>query len=301
MNCTRDIMLTAEYYCKQLAGKPVQYAGADVEHPAGSLNPPKRKAAIVFPETNGDPTYADSANLFIKLVTGGMCGSPADSVKAFPYASDITTAEQQSTTTVAGLKSSGVTTVVFFGDPIAPVFLSNTADSQDYHPEIIMTGVGLVDYDVLGQLYNRNVWQHAFGISTLADNIPFTDSDAVKAWQDAGAAGLPDTTENLAWTYFTAMATAFQLAGPEPTPASIRQGLFNAAPAGGDHLHPTQEYGRPSDYTGLRDARVVYWCAGVNSPINGKPGSYVSVFAGHRYQNGQIPSAPIPVFPHGTC
>ncbi|HWW52624.1 MAG TPA: hypothetical protein VNY84_02555, partial [Acidimicrobiales bacterium] len=114
MNGTRDVTLTAEYYCKQLQGKPVQFAGPDVKSPAGSLTPPKRKLAIVYPQTNGDPSYTLSANLFIKLVTGGMCGSPADGVKGYPYESDITRAEQQSTTTVAGLKSSGVTTVVFF-------------------------------------------------------------------------------------------------------------------------------------------------------------------------------------------
>jgi hypothetical protein len=301
MNGTRDMQLTAEYYCNQLYGKPVQYAGSDVEHPDGIGSPPQRKLAIVYPETNGDPTYTISADYFIKLVSGGMCGSSSNGVKGFPYASDITTAEQQSTTIVAGLKASGVTTVVFFGDPIAPVFLSTTMAAQDYHPEILMTGIGLVDYDVLAQLYNSSVWQHAFGISTLADNIPFSDSDAVKAWQDAGNSGEPDTTENLNWSYFSAVATAFQLAGPDVTPESIQQGLFTALPLGGDPLHTLQEFGRPDDYTSLRDARIVYYCANVRSPINNAPGSYVAVNGGQRYQVGQIPTTPLAVFPHGAC
>lgn len=301
MNGTRDVTLTAEYYCKELAEKAVQFAGADVEHPTGSTRPPKRKLAIVYPQTNGDPTYTLSANLFIKLVSGGMCGSPADGAKGYPYASDITTAEQQSTSLIASLKSSGVTTVTFFGDPIAPVFLTNTADQQQYHPEWLQTGIGLVDYDVLAQLYNANEWKHAFGMSTLADNIPFPQSDAVKAWQDVGNPGLPDTTENLPWTYFTAMGTSLQLAGPRMTPETIRAGLFNAPPAGGDHLHTLAEYGRPNDYTSLRDARIVWYCPTRPSPINNKNGTYVSIDGGQRFQIGQIPGGNPTVFPNGGC
>ena len=300
MNGTRDVTMTAEFYCKELAGKPVQWAGGDVMHPNGVGSPPKRKLAIIYPQTNGDPSYTVSANLFIKLVTGGMCGSPADGVKGYPYASDITQAETQATTIIGGLKASGVTTPVFFGDPIAPVFLTNTADNQNYHPEWLQTGIGLVDYDVLAQLYNKNEWRFAFGLSTLPDNIPFDQTDAAKVWRDVGNAGLPDKTENLAWAYYAAMAYALQTAGPMPTVLAIRDGLFTAPPIGGDHLHALQEYGRPNDYTGLRDVRVVYYCPGATSPINGQPGSYVSYNGGQRFQLGQIPTGQT-VFPHGPC
>lgn len=308
MNGTRDVTMTAEYYCKQLAGKSVQFAGPDVLHPNPTVStPPKRKLAIVYPQTKGDPTYTLSANLFIKLVTGGMCGSPSDGVKGYPYESDITQAEQQATTTISGLKSSGVTTVVFFGDPIAPVFLSNTADQQNYHPEILMTGIGLVDYDVLAQLYNPNVWRYAFGISTLADNVPFPQSDGSKAYHDGGGPGDPDQTENLNWAYFTAMATSFQAAGPKMTPRSMRDGLFGGPSYGGDHIHPLAAFGRPDagapkgDYTSLRDARIVWYCPTQPSPINGNNGTYVSVAGGHRYVINGIPGGNPNVFPSGPC
>lgn len=301
MNGTRDMQLTAEYYCSQLDGKPVEYAGPSVVHPAGSLKPPARKLAIVYPETSGDPVYTESADYFIKLVEGGMCGSSSDGVKGYPYQSDIDTAEEQSTTIVGELKASGVTTVVFFGDPIAPVFLSDTAATQDYYPELVMTGIGLVDYDVLAQLYSQGVWRYAFGLSTLADNVPFADSDAVKAWDDAGYTGTPDNTENLTWSYFSVMATAFEDAGPDVNPLTLRAGLFNNPPEGGDPLHTLQEFGRPNDYTSLRDARIVWWCPTQDSPINGRPGTYVPVYGGKRFQVGQIPTTPIPVFPNGFC
>jgi hypothetical protein len=298
---TRAVTLLAEYYCKKMAGQPVKYAGLDVMTMDGpTAPPPKRKVAITYPATNGDPTQADSANLFIDLISGKMCGSKADGVKGYPYQSDINTAQQQSTTTVASMKQDHVTTVVCFCDPIAPVFWSNAADQQGYHPEVLMSGTGLLDYDVLGQLYNHNVWKYAFGISTLTDSIPFAQSDAVKAWQDAGNSGQPDGTENLTLAYFELLGSSFQVAGPQPTAVRIRDGLFQTPGIGGDHLHALLKFGAPDDYTGFRDAREIWWCGTTLSPINGQPGTYLSANGGKRYQVGQWGSD-LPVFPNGPC
>jgi hypothetical protein len=308
MNGDRAMRMLAEYYCKRLQGKPVQWAGSDVEHFGGpTAPPPVRKVAIEYPATNGDPMYDITAKLFLKLVSGGECGSPADGAKAYPYQSDITTAQQQATTTVAQMKNDHVTTVVHFGDPIAPVFFTEAAAAQNYHPEILISGTGLVDYDVLGQLYVSSVWQHAFGPSTLMNPIPFDQSEAVAAYHDVGRQGLPDKTENLNWAYFTLIGNSFQLAGPRPTPASIQQGLFAAAPAGGDPFHTLQMFGHADaaspqgDYTGLHDEREVFWCANKPSPINGQNGVYVPVDGGKRYQIGQWPNSNPAVFPNGPC
>src|SRR5205823_12692129 len=175
------------HYCTKHVSQPVKYAGPEVLTFDGVANPPpKRKVAIVYPATNGDPTFAESANMFIDQISGKVCGSKGDGVKGYPYQSDINTAQQQSTTTISELKQDHVTTAVCFCDPIAPVFLTNAASQQNYHPEWLMSGTGLLDYDVLGQLYNHDAWRYAFGPSNLADNVPFPQSDAVKAWQDAG-------------------------------------------------------------------------------------------------------------------
>ncbi|GAC1531681.1 MAG: hypothetical protein NVS3B12_08090 [Acidimicrobiales bacterium] len=301
-NGDRAATQMAEYYCKKLYNHPVVHAGrgaGDVIPPTGPA--PRRKAAIVYPSTNGDPTITQSANLFISLISGKMCGSPSDGVKGYPYQSDINTAEQQSTTTIAALKQNGVTTVVFYGDPIAPVFLSNTADSQGYHPEIMISGTGVVDYDVLGQLYNKNVWKNAFGPSDLGNAVPFSETDAVKAYNDAGYSGQPDGTANVALNYYNEMASAFQAAGPKATPQSIHDGLFSAPAIGGDPVHPLDAYGRPNDYTSIKDAREVYWCTSAISPINGQPGAYLPTDGGRRYQLGQWPSGEPKVFPNGPC
>jgi hypothetical protein len=279
-----------------------------VLHPDNNpLGPvPKRHLGITYPATNGDPVAAISAKEFIKLISGGMCGSSSENVVEYPYQSDINTATQQSVTTVAAMKKDHITTVIHFGDPIAPVFFSNTADQQNFHPEILLGGTGLLDYDKLARLYNPNVWRHAFGLSNLQLQPPFEQSDAANAWRDAGYSGLPDKTANLGWVYFSLMGTMTQNAGPNLTVGNIRQGMFTAPPRGGwveshgDPHYPLIVFRPPDDYTGINDAREVWWCNSAISSLDGQPRAYIQVDNGHRYDLGQWPSGDPKVF-DTTC
>ena len=301
---TLTAQMDAEYWCKKLNGKRVEWAGAgpgDVKTYGGIAQPaPVRKLAILYPATNGDPTYKYSVDLELSLINGKECNPAGGQNIEIAYQSDINTAEQQSNTTIAELKQNKVTDVESFGDPIAPVFFSNTADTQNYHPEVFMSGMGLIDYDVLGQLYNHNVWKYAFGPSSLFDNVPFAQSDGSLAWQDAGNSGPPaDQTINLNWAYFSAMGSVFQMAGPNVNPGTMRDGLWGLAPRGGDQHHTLLYF--KGNYTGIDDMREVWWCSTQNSVINNHPGAYVSVDDPNwRHQLGQWPTT-LKVFPNGPC
>ena len=179
MDGTRAASMVAEYYCKRLYGKPVQWAGPSVTNPdrLASTPPPLRKLAVLYPATDGDPTYKLSVDLLIDSVSGGVCGSPSDGVRGYPYQSDINTATQQALTTAAAIKNDGATTVVCFCDPIAPAFFTAALDAQLYEPEHLIAGIGLIDYDLLGRLYTPGQWQHAFGLSELALSEPFDESE----------------------------------------------------------------------------------------------------------------------------
>ena len=64
---------------------------------------------------------------------------------------------------------------------------------------------------------------------------------------------------------------------------------------------PGHQVQAPNDFTGIDDAREVYWCQGATSSIDGKPGSYVAVDGGHRYNLGQWPGGDPKVFPDAAC
>lgn len=300
MGGTRAARMMADYVCKKLANKPVKFAGFDVLHPDGNpVGPiPKRKFGISYPSTNGDPVYAQSADLFVSLVTGKECN--VGEVKKYPYQSDIGTATTQSNTLAGQERADGITTIICMCDPIAPVFGTQAQANNNYHPEQLMIGTGLIDYDVLGRLYDNRTWKYAFGLSDLTNPVPFEESDAAKAFQDGGGSGLPDTTENLNWAYMSLMGSSFMNAGPRPTPQSIRDGLFTADPIGGDPVHATIFFGRPNDYTGIKDAREVYWCSTARSGIDGKPGAYVPIDGGKRHQVGAWPTGDPAAFPNGV-
>lgn len=305
MDSHRQALFDAEFWCKDLNGKPASYAGTDVTTTRnwgpGIGQTPIRKLAALFPETNGDPTSKIGVDEFKSLVTGGMCNT-AGGVLEIPYQSDINTAQQQSTTIVQQLIQNHITTTICFCDPIAPVFLTDNESSQNYVPEQFIAGVGLIDYDVLGRLYSPQEWAHAFGVSDLALPKPLSKSDAQDWWNASGQSGTMDATENATVPFFELMATAFQMAGPAPTPQGIATALHGLPVTGGwnnDGHDPTMikvGFKAPSPWTAAEDTRFVYWSASRTSEVDGKPGSYCPLNGGQRFDLNELPTGNLAFF-----
>jgi hypothetical protein len=304
-NGTQQAQLFAEYWCKKLVGKRVQYAGM-APGDAGDFDsnpatpPDYRKLGISYIKNPGDPTFEISAKYLAGLVSGGMCGHKGDAIIS-SYASDITRAQDQTNTYIATMKHNHITDTTCYCDPIAPVFASNGEDQQNYHPEQVGIGYGLLDYDVLAQLYNQNVWRNTLGLSDLGNPIPFSDSDAVKAWHDTGNSGEPDGTENLALAFYTYMGIMLQQAGPTLNTTTMHNGLLALKPIGGDPIHPAFGFTKQFPYSSMMDIREVYWCPTRKSPINGQSGSYVPLLGGKRISLGQFTNSLDGAFPNGQC
>ena len=307
MDGTRQAQFTSEYWCKRLNGKPASFAGPDVKTSRnwgtapGAV--PVRKIGVIFPLNNGDNVIKDSVDDFKARITGGKsggCNSPGG-VLEISYASDINTAQQQAGNIVQQLIANHITTVLCWCDPIAPAFLTQNEKAQGYFPEQFINGSELMDYDQLGRLYDPQEWQYAFGVSQLALPTAFQNSDAMHWWQDAGRPGQPDKTENGVIPFFSVMATAIQVAGPQPTPEKIAHGMQTLAPMGGwaqthDQHQPLIAFNGSSPWTILKDTREVYWSQTRPSEVDGKPGSYCPVDGGHRYNLGEWPGGDPAVF-----
>jgi hypothetical protein len=298
-NGSEAMRQTATYYCSYLAGRPVEFAGPDVKPPTGPA--PKRKVGVIFPATSGDPTYKIAVDEFSKQISGGVCGAPGDKAIQYPYQSDITTAQTQSTSLVASMKNDKITTLVWFSDPLAPIFITSAMAQQNFRPENLTTGIQNMDLDGLARLYDPSVWRYAFGVSELPNFVKPADEEVAAGWKDGGGRGLPNASARTQiWPYMVLMANSFHLGGPKPTPFTIRDGMFRAP---GKPSTPTTflfQLGKPNSYTARRDARAVYWCGSQNGP-DGQRGTWVPVDGGKRYSAGQWPGRDPKVFPNGPC
>ena len=280
----------AEYYCKKLTGKPASNAGTLINARIGDRST-MRKLAIVTPD-NGDGATLPAARRAQSLVK--ECTNGKENPAIFTYASDINRAEEQTRVTVAGLIENKATTVVCMCDPIAPTFLTKGMTQNSYFPEHIVPAGGLLDYDVLGRLYDNAQWTHAFGPSQLVNPVPFEQSDAARIWKAAGNQGVPCASCNLITGYLVFIAGGIQQSGPNLNPLTFERGYVGAKytrggwkQTGGDPGVYLIKFG-PGDYNAISDFREVFWDAAAVSQIDGRPGAYVPIEGGRRYGYGEL-------------
>ncbi|HEU5082489.1 MAG TPA: hypothetical protein VFU14_04055 [Acidimicrobiales bacterium] len=284
MDGTQSADHIAEYYCKKMAGGKATHAGRLI-HPQIGGRDTARKLGVIVPEIEANVLNAQRVAAQVEGCGGGK-------VAVLTYESDIERATEQTQATVSKLIAEKVTTVVCMCDPIAPAFLTKGLTANRYIPEFLMPGLGLMDYDKLGRLYDPEIMAHAFGPSHLGLNIPLDDTDQARAWRDVGREGHPcgENGCGVQWSYFALLGTGIHMAGPNLNPVTFEQGLLEALPdSGGTPESPLASFG-PNDYTGLSDAKEVYWSNTAASSLDGQSGAYVPVADGKRYRLGQWPA-----------
>ncbi len=160
----------ANYAVQKLCpgGTPASYAG-------GNLKNAPRKFAGIAPQNE---LYQASVGVFKQIMNAHGC-----SIDNFEYTLDLGTESQQAANLVAKLKAGGYTTILCGCDPIFPVYLSGQAAQQNYFPEFVEIGAALVDQDYVGQLYNQQFYEHAFGISPNEATVPYTQTLGYAAYK----------------------------------------------------------------------------------------------------------------------
>jgi hypothetical protein len=283
MDGTQSADHIVEYYCKKLSGGSASHAGRLI-HPQIGGRDTARKLGVIVPEIEANVLNAQRVAAQVKACGGG-------DVPVLTYESDIERATEQTQATVSKLIAEKVTTVVCMCDPIAPAFLTAGLKSNRYIPEFLMPGLGLLDYDLLGRLYDPEIMAHAFGPSHLGLNIPLDDTDQARAWRDVGRQGHPCGNNGcgVLWSYYRMLGNGIHLAGPDLNPLSFEAALLERMPDYGGAPDLPLVVLAGGDYTGVDDAKEVYWSATARSSIDGQAGAYVPVANGKRYRLGQWP------------
>jgi hypothetical protein len=289
MDGTKSVRMLAEYYCKNLAGKNATHTGPKIHNSIGFRGQVPRRLGISVPDVDAN---VRTANLLASLVQKCDPGVEPPVVKA--YQSNIETASQQADATAAAYIDAGVTTITCLCDPIAPAFGTRAYTKNDYYPEHLMAGVGLLDFDKLGRLYEPSQWTHAFGPSHLQVQPAHADSDASRMWRATGRGGTPCESCNLPWAYVALAASFIQGSGPNLHPVNIERAAQTSPGIGGwertgGNPHVVRVSFAPGDYTGIDDVKEVYWSETTPSTIDGNPPSYINIAGGRRYEEGAIP------------
>lgn len=199
---------------------------------------------------------------------------------------------------VGQLADAGVTTVIFLGDPIMPIYLTQAATDQNYFPEWIVTGTVLTDTTTMGRMYDQRQWANAFGISPLP--VP-TAPELGEAWRlhewFHGEPPVGEKSVALGFDSIRMFLFGVHLAGPNLTPETFRDGLFAYPPSGGTATSPRLSFGdhglfEEPDHLGVDDMRLVWWDPDATGPdeqgAEGR-GMMRSAFGGRRFVLGEMP------------
>jgi hypothetical protein len=213
------------------------------------------------------------------------------------YLLDPSRIQETARTLVARLESAGITTVIFYGDPLMPASLTTEATAQDYHPEWILGPNVLADTTIFGRSFDQEQWKNGFGIGYPAARGEPETSDDYRIYDWAYGTEPPNNTFNVIGPPIRTLFTGIQLAGPELTPETFRDGMYRYPPSGGiptaaqisrgDHgVWPTFDWG------GSDDATIVWWdpeATGDDETGQAGTGMYRYAKGGERYKIGDFP------------
>jgi hypothetical protein len=293
-----NALLGAELIGKVLAGKPAEFAGDASMHTKKRVFGGVRSDATTAPDLQ--PAFDELKKHGVKVAQDLTYTPPLDAAQVG------TAAEEAAPTLVAKLKDSGVTSVLVLpSDYQMTAALTRAATRNDYHPEWIAMGVGLVDIGALARTFDQDQWKHVFGVSGLwvpPQGQTAGPSDVAFQWYWGPTAGV--YSQGVVTT-FELLYAGIHMAGPKLTPENYKAGMFSRPPVGGAAEGQVASSGRyygkaaklPYDeYLTGGDVALVWWdpdtvgpSVAVNLPDS--KGVWQFLNGGKRYLRGQLPSS----------
>ena len=303
---TPDFYLDRDPYIYGLDGSPIQkqthvlefiqkqLIGKNAEHGGDAVKDKPRVFGYVYLESSGaSGDLADSMAASMEAL-----GAPfADVV---PYELDPFTIQQTASQVITRMKTAGVTTIVFNGDPVAPRDFTKEATAQEYFPEWVVAASTLVDVTAFARTYDQEQWQHAFGVTQLpARSNPTTAGYFANYVWFTGVEPPADDTIGVFAVYPALFFAVLQYTGPNLSAETFRDALFAAPGTIPAISQPYLSYGDKGywggvpDYQGVDDATAFWWdpnATGIDEIRREGTGMYMYVDGGKRYLPGEWPT-----------
>ena len=273
-DCSTIVESVGSYYATKLANQPAAHAG-------GNLRGKQRRLGIIAPENSW---YQECVRSGVAIIERG--GSRP--VLNERYRIDLQQMSMQAGSLIAKLKSQGVTSVICGCDPLLLTFLTAKAKEQNYQPEWVISGVALVDNDLIGSIMEQDQWSRAFGVSFNGPQQRKGQGLGYRAYK-AVRQDEPSIAVELMYNQLNLLAIGIQMAGPNLNPETFEAGMFRYPARTG---HAGSWGFKPGDYSTADDAREVFWDPRATSVETRESGTYVDPNRGQRFPIGRWPNTP---------
>ena len=181
------------------------------------------------------------------------------------YFLDTNKFQESARTMIAKLRDADVTTVIFAGDPLTPIYLTKEATAQGWFPEWIPTGTLLDDTNFFARQYDRQQWSHAFGAVSGPVRVPQEQYDGYAIWKWAYGSRRPRAPPRCSSRPGAPDHDGHPPRGSRPHPRDLPRRLV-PLPAHGRRTDPTADLvGLPRrwepDYAPFDDATEIWFDA----------------------------------------
>lgn len=291
-NSQQSQMMAAEYIGKRLADGDAEFGGDAVKDQP-------RKFGLIY--LSSGPQSEQLREEFEATLDEDY-GVQLTDVASF---ADPISLAGQAREILARMKSQGVTTILYSGDPLAPQTLTENATAQDYFPEWVITGTALVDTSIFGRTYDQAQWRHAFGPSNLFARVSPDVAGSIYLYKWFYGEDPPARTNAaLILPSLQFMYSVIQGVGPELTHEMFQRVIFGAAIIDGSVIAPQISWGERGiwpgiDYSGVDDQTEVWWdveARGVDETGQDGVGLWAYSNGGERYLPGEWPDEPPDAF-----
>lgn len=246
--------------CQRMKGLPAIFAGDPLyQHST-------RVFGLVTPD---NPEYVEIGD----EIQSGLAGCGVSLARRLTYSINVTTYQQEGISLAAQLKAKGVTTVLCYCDPLIPIFLSDAAAGQDYHPEWFQPYWG----DPQGRLMTQSEWDH-HALASGGMYLPDNQNEAYRVFELADP-GHPPADQYYAAAYEEVLQLfdGLQAAGPDLTPYSLERGLFSLPTSSGQF--GTWRSGNGA-FTPAITSQLGWWDDQAKSNFDGTTGAYLNCEGG---------------------
>ena len=245
-----------------------------------------------------DTPDGDHQAVFRALVSS-LADNGIDLAIDVEFTLDLARSQENARTNIGKLMDAGVTTIIYYGDPLTPGSLTTEATAQGYYPEWILGPSVLMDTTIFARLADHDQWKNGFGLALTGTRGERSTNGAFRIYEWAYGEPPPNNTANVLEPYIRTVFTGIHLAGPDLTPETFRDGLYRYPVSGGGPSEPQSSRGNHGvwpdlDMGGSDDTAIIWFdpdATGEDEVGNEGQGMYRYARGGQRYTIGNLPSS----------